>query len=150
MVVVRGDVLRPPHCTAPATWRQIKIKKWVPLRAMKTFIREKMDHTTSFRLIKPHQRPCNDPATNARGNILQFCEFQKLGCSFLQERILICLCNSPIWFDFLNRSMVQECLKHRTGQLSFLQNKMFQIVRFKALKFFATIFFSKLYHVTLN
>ena len=25
---------------------------------------------------KPHQWPCNHPATKARGNILQFCEFQ--------------------------------------------------------------------------
>ena len=43
---------------------------------MKTFIRKKMGHTTKFRLIKPHHWPCNDPTTNARENILQFCEFQ--------------------------------------------------------------------------
>ena len=30
-------------------------KKCVPLRAMKTFMRKKMGHTTYFRLIKPHQ-----------------------------------------------------------------------------------------------
>ena len=40
-----------------------KNQKWVSLRAMKTFIRK-------FRLIKSHQWPFNDPATNARGNIL--------------------------------------------------------------------------------
>ena len=34
-------------------WMQIKQKKWVPLRAMKTIIRKKMDHTMYFRLIKP-------------------------------------------------------------------------------------------------
>ena len=28
-------------------------------------------------LIKPHQWPCYDPATKARGNILQLCEFHK-------------------------------------------------------------------------
>ena len=43
---------------------------------MKRFIRRKVGHTTQFRLIKPHQWPCNHPATKARGNILQFCEFQ--------------------------------------------------------------------------
>ena len=53
----------------------IKIKKWVPLRAMKTFIR-KMGHITQFRPTKPHQRPCNDPATKARGNTPQSREFR--------------------------------------------------------------------------
>ena len=33
------------------------------------------------RLIKPHQWSCTDPATKARGNILQFCEFH-LGSRF--------------------------------------------------------------------
>ena len=49
--------------------------------AMKTFIRKKMGHTTYFRLIEPHQWPFNDPTTKARGNILQFCEFQ-IGSQF--------------------------------------------------------------------
>ena len=47
-----------------------KNQKWDPLRSMKTFIRRKMGHTTSFRLLKPHQWPFNHPATKARGNIL--------------------------------------------------------------------------------
>ena len=55
---------------------QNKNQKWDPLRAMKTFIRRKVGHTTYFRLIKPHQWPCNDLAAKARGNTLQFCEFQ--------------------------------------------------------------------------
>ena len=55
MVDVRGDVLRPPHCTKPAAVKANKNKKRVPLRAMKTFTRKKMGHTMQFRLIKPHQ-----------------------------------------------------------------------------------------------
>ena len=46
MVDVRGDVLRPPHGTTPAAVKSNKIQKRVPLRAMKTFIRKKMGHTT--------------------------------------------------------------------------------------------------------
>ena len=45
-----------------------KSKNEFLLRAMKTVIRKKMGFTTKFRLIKPHQWPCNDPATKARGN----------------------------------------------------------------------------------
>ena len=59
---------------------------------------------------------------------------KKLRVSFLQERVSICFCNSPIWFDFLKLSMVQECLKHPTGHVSFLQNKIFKIARFKCAK----------------
>ena len=55
MVDVRGDVLRPPHCTTPAAVKANKNKKRVPLRAMKTFTRKKLGHTMQFRLIKPHQ-----------------------------------------------------------------------------------------------
>ena len=44
MVDVRGYVLRPPHCTTPAAVKANKNQKWVPLRAMKTFIRKKMGH----------------------------------------------------------------------------------------------------------
>ena len=62
MVDVRGDVLRPPHGTTPAAVKANKIQKWVPLRAMKTFIRKKMGHTTSFRLMStkviPYTTPC--------------------------------------------------------------------------------------------
>ena len=46
MVDVRGDVLRPPHGTTPAAVKSNKNKKLDPLRAMKTFIRRKVDHTT--------------------------------------------------------------------------------------------------------
>ena len=46
MVVVQGDVLRLPHCTIPAAVKANKNQKCVPLRAMKTFIRKKMGHTT--------------------------------------------------------------------------------------------------------
>ena len=46
MVDVRGDVLRPPHGTTPAAVKAYKNQKWVPLRAMKTVIRQKMGHTT--------------------------------------------------------------------------------------------------------
>ena len=46
MVDVRGDVLRPPHGTTPAAVKANKNQKCVPLRAMKTFIRKKMGHTT--------------------------------------------------------------------------------------------------------
>ena len=42
MIDVRGEDLRPPHCTTPATVKANEKKK-VPLRAMK------------FWLIKPHQ-----------------------------------------------------------------------------------------------
>ena len=63
-----------------------------------------------------------------------YCRSKKLRFSFLQERVFICLCNSPIWFDFLKLSMVQECLKHSRGHLSFLQNKIFKLARFKCIK----------------
>ena len=46
MVGVRGDVLRPPHGTTPAAVKTNKDQKLVPLRAMKTFLRKKMGHTT--------------------------------------------------------------------------------------------------------
>ena len=46
MVDVRGDVLRPPHDTIQATMKSNKNQKWDPLRAMKTFIRRKVGHTT--------------------------------------------------------------------------------------------------------
>ena len=46
MANVRGDVLRPPHCTTPAAVNANKNQKWDPLRVMKTFIRKKMGHTT--------------------------------------------------------------------------------------------------------
>ena len=46
MVDVRGDVLRPPHCTTPAAVKTNKNQKLDPLRAMKTFVRKKMGHTT--------------------------------------------------------------------------------------------------------
>ena len=71
MVDVRGGVLRPPHCTTTAAVKSNKNQKWDPWRAMKTFIRKKVGHTTYFRLIKPHQWPCNHPATKTRGNIVQ-------------------------------------------------------------------------------
>ena len=61
-----------PHCS----WANKKKNNKVPLSVMKTFTRKKMSHTTQFRLIKPHQRSSNDPATKARANMLQFCEFQ--------------------------------------------------------------------------
>ena len=46
MVDVRGDVLRPPHGTTPAAVKSNKNQKRGPLRAMKTFIRRKVGHTT--------------------------------------------------------------------------------------------------------
>ena len=46
MVDVRGDVLRSPHGTTPAAVKANKIQKSIPLKAMKTFIRKKMGHTT--------------------------------------------------------------------------------------------------------
>ena len=45
MVDVRGDVLRPPHCTTTAAVKANKNKKFVLLRAMKRFKRKKMGHT---------------------------------------------------------------------------------------------------------
>ena len=30
-----------------------------------------------------------------------YCRSKKLRFSFLQERVFICLCNSPIWFDYI-------------------------------------------------
>ena len=45
MVDVRGDVLRPPHCTTAAV-KANKNQNLVPLRAMKAFIRKKMGYTT--------------------------------------------------------------------------------------------------------
>ena len=47
MVDVRRDILRPPHCTTPATVKANTHKKLVNLRAMKTFMRKEMSHTTS-------------------------------------------------------------------------------------------------------
>ena len=41
MIDVRGDVLRQPHGTTPAAVKANKNQQWVPLRAMKTFIRKK-------------------------------------------------------------------------------------------------------------
>ena len=49
MVDLWGDVLRPPKCTTPAAVKADTNTK----RAMKTFIRKKMGHTTYFWLIKP-------------------------------------------------------------------------------------------------
>ena len=46
MVDVRGDVLRLPHGTTPAAVKLNKNQKCDPLRAMKTFIRRKVGHTT--------------------------------------------------------------------------------------------------------
>ena len=46
MVDVRGDVLQLPHGTTPAAVKTNKDQKWVPLKAMKTFIRKKMGHPT--------------------------------------------------------------------------------------------------------
>ena len=46
MVDVRGDVLRPPHGTTLAAVKSNKNQKRDPLRAMKTFIRRKVGHTT--------------------------------------------------------------------------------------------------------
>ena len=46
MVGVRRDVLRPPHYTTPTAVKTNKNQNLVPLRAMKTFIRKKMGHTT--------------------------------------------------------------------------------------------------------
>ena len=46
MVDVRGDVLRPPHGTTPAAVKSNESQKYDPLRAMKTFIRRKVGHTT--------------------------------------------------------------------------------------------------------
>ena len=46
MVDVRGDILRPPHCTTPAAVKANETQKWDPLRAMKTFIRKNLGHTT--------------------------------------------------------------------------------------------------------
>ena len=48
MVDVRGEVLRTPHCTAPAAVKANKNQKWFPLRAMKTFIRQKKTHYHSL------------------------------------------------------------------------------------------------------
>ena len=45
MVDVRGDVLRPPHGTHQLHEVKYKIRNG-PLRAMKTFIRKKVGHTT--------------------------------------------------------------------------------------------------------
>ena len=45
MVDVRGDVLRPPHCTTSAAVKANNKIKIVPLRAMKTFIRKMMGHS---------------------------------------------------------------------------------------------------------
>ena len=46
MVDVMGDVLWPQHCTAAAAVKANKKKKKVPLRAMKTYVRNKMGHIT--------------------------------------------------------------------------------------------------------
>ena len=66
-------------------------KKWVPLRAMKTFIRQK---STLFRLIKPHQWLCNDPATKTRGNKMQFSE------AFSDYQFNYCLSNFALGQKF--------------------------------------------------
>ena len=39
-------------------------------------IHKKEDGAYYVVLAKPHQWPYNDPATKARGNILQFCKIQ--------------------------------------------------------------------------
>ena len=43
MIDVRGDVLRPRHCTTPAAVKKNKNQKWDPLSAMN--IRKKEDGT---------------------------------------------------------------------------------------------------------
>ena len=61
-------------------------------------------------------------------------EVQKSRFSFSQERVLICVCNHPIWFVFLKLSMVQEYIKHPRAPLSFSQNKIIKIARFKGIQ----------------
>ena len=46
MVDVQGDVLQPLHGTTPAAVKLNKNQKCDPLRAIKTFIRRKVGHTT--------------------------------------------------------------------------------------------------------
>ena len=58
MVDVRGDFLRSPHGTTPVAVKSNKNEKWDPLRAMKTFIRKKVGHTTQFR---PKKGLISDP-----------------------------------------------------------------------------------------
>ena len=53
--------------------------------------------------------------------------------SLTQENVSICLCNSLILMDFLKLSMVQACLNHPRGHLSFLQNKIFKIAGFSQI-----------------
>ena len=54
--------------------------------------------------------------------------------AFSQERVRICLCNSPICFVFLKPSMVQVTLITPGVFLSFSQNKIIKIARFKGIK----------------
>ena len=58
----------------------------------------------------------------------------KISDFHFSKKVFICLCNSPVLFDFLKLGMIQECLKHPRGHLLFLQNKIFKIVRYKCVK----------------
>ena len=64
--------------------------------------------------------------------------------SFSQERVLICLHNSPFWFVFLKLSMVHEYLKHPRGPLSFSQNKNIKNARVNGIQILYKEWFSQL------
>ena len=76
MVDVRGDVLRPPHGTTPAA---VKSDIKSEMRSFKSNENIHKKEGGSYYVVsanKASSLTCNHPATKARGNILQFCEFQ--------------------------------------------------------------------------
>ena len=57
--------------------RAIKNKKWVPLRAMKTFLRKKDGSYYTVSAKNPHQWPCNDPAMKTDDIVWVYSELRK-------------------------------------------------------------------------
>ena len=76
MVDVRGDVLRPPHGTTPAA---VKSNIKSEMRSFKSNENIHKKEGGSYYVVSANKASSvtfNHPATKARGNILQFCEFQ--------------------------------------------------------------------------
>ena len=77
MVYVRGDVLRPPHCTTPSA---VKADENTKVRSFKSneHIRKKVDGP--YFEVSAKKSLISDPVMhlqrNAEANMLEFCKFQ--------------------------------------------------------------------------
>ena len=68
MADVRGDVLRPSHCIALAAVKVNKSKKMSSFKSNENIQKTEDGSYYVVSAKKPHQWPCNNPATKTRGN----------------------------------------------------------------------------------